>query len=147
MKYLPIPFETKGEIKLLRKNKLVLNLPVEIGLSPIEHFQGLLYRSEIRKGTGLLFVFENPNLPSLVNFNAQFDAESIQVDENGKISHIAKIAASKVKTSFVTAFQSKYVLIVKKGFCKRYSIETYNYAQSNNLQTTIINIDLKKIKL
>jgi uncharacterized membrane protein (UPF0127 family) len=144
MKHLPIPFETIGEIRLLRKKKLILSLPVEVGLSPIEHFQGLLYRKEIKKGTGLLFIFENPNLPTLVNFSAQFGAESIQVDEDGKIRFIAKMVATKGSASFVTAFQCKYLLIVEKGFCKKHSTETYNFDCSNNLKPTIIEFNIKK---
>ena len=129
MKHLPIPFEEKGIIEIFKNEKSILRINVELASSSIEHYQALSFRQELSNG-GLAFVFENPNLPSLVNTKVPFAVDTIQLDEAGEITHIGSLSPYNSDGVFTTSFQTKFLLMLPFGFCLKQKLISKNESES-----------------
>lgn len=140
MKHLPIPFEQQAEITIKQGARLLCRFNTELATSPIEHFQGLLYRKELKSNSSVTFIFENPSLPGYVNTNVPFDVDVIQFDENGHITHLGHLAPSKSAGIFITAFLTNNLLMAPKGFIKKHKIISANESKKTKQKSLIIQI-------
>lgn len=140
MKHLPIPFEQKAKIIIKQGSKLKANFDAELATSPIEHFQALLYRKELKENSSVAFIFENPALPSFVNTNVPFKVDVIQFDDKGLITHLGQLLPSKKSGIFLTAFQTKYLLMVRRGFIKTNKLISTNESERKKRKSFIIQI-------
>lgn len=140
MKHLPIPFEQQAEITIKQGARILCRFNTELATSPIEHFQGLLYRKEVQSNSPVTFIFENPALPGYVNTNVPFEVDVIQFDEKGHITHLGQLAPSKSSGIFITAFLTKHLLIAPKGFIKKYKIISANESKKAKQKPLTIQI-------
>lgn len=130
MKHLPIPFEQKATITIKQGSTLIKKFEAELATSPIEHFQALLYRTELKENSGVVFILENPSLPAYVNTKVPFEVETIQFDEKGEITHLGTLFPSKHPGIFITAFQTKHLLMVPTGFIKKHNLISVNESKN-----------------
>jgi uncharacterized membrane protein (UPF0127 family) len=129
MKHLPIPFEQRAEIIIQKGSNALCKFHTEIATSPIEHFQALLYRNELEKGSSVTFIFENPALPGYVNTKVAFAVDTIQFDEKGEITHLGTLIPTESPGIFITAFQTKHLLMVPAGAIKKLNLISANQSR------------------
>lgn len=120
MSILEIPFINFTNVKFIKNKKVIQSIEVEKAISEIEHFQSLLYRTEI--GKGMLFEFKSENILSFVNVSFQFNVDVIQFDIKGDITYLGSILQSAYSGNSIQAFQTKYLLMLPFGFIKRNKI-------------------------
>ncbi len=126
MKHLPIPFEQKATISIKQGGTLIVKFEAELATSPIEQFQALLYRTELKENSGVAFILENPAIPAYVNTKVPFEVDTIQFDEKGEITHLGTLQPSKSPGTFITAFQTKHLLMLPSGFNKKHKLISLN---------------------
>ena len=126
MHHLPIPFSGTGTVSLFRGRKRLAVLPAEAALSPVEHYQGLLYRKAPAKDQLLLFVFEHSRLPTPVSCQGRFDAAVIQAGDDGHIERAGLLHASSAAGDFVCTFLCRYLVVADPGFLKRYAVRPWH---------------------
>lgn len=141
MKHLQIPFEEKGILKIIKGRKIVAQVEVEIATSPIEHFQALMYRNEMQENTGVVFKFENPVLPAIVNTNVPFPVDLIQVNESGEIEYVGSLWPSKSKGAFTTTFQIKFLMMFPIGLSKKLNLISKNESSSKKQNHFILKVE------
>lgn len=107
MKYLPIPFEQKATITIKQGSKLTPKFESELATSPIEQFQALLYRKELKENSGVAFILENPALPTYINTKVPFEVDTIQFDEKGEITHLGTLQPKRKRRNFYHGFPNK----------------------------------------
>lgn len=130
MKHLPIPFEQRAIISIKQGATLIIKFEVELATSPIEQFQALLYRKELKENSGVAFILENPAVPAYVNTKVPFEVDTIQFDEKGEITHLGTLQPSGSPGTFITAFQTKHILMVPFGFNKKHKLISVNESKN-----------------
>ena len=140
MKYLPIPFEQKATITIKQGSKLTAKFESELATSPIEQFQALLYRKELKENSGVVFILENPAMPTYINTKVPFEVDTIQFDEKGEITHLGTLQPSKSPGTFITAFQTKHILMLPLGFNKKHKLISVNDSKNKKLKPFIIKV-------
>ena len=140
MKHLPIPFEQKATISIKQGGTLIVKFDSELATSAIEQFQALLYRKELKENSGVAFILENPAIPAYVNTKVPFEVDTIQFDEKGEITHIGTLQPSTSPGIFITAFQTKHLLMVPFGFSKKHKLLSINQSKNTKGKPFIITI-------
>ena len=124
MNKLNTPFESTGTL-LVTTSKLTLKLKTELGVSDVEIFQALNYRTKKEFIHPLTLKFNNPLAQSFVKLNFLFHVELIAIDYlTNKVKKIQFLPAKKEGGEFIQGF-SEYSLVVlaPRGFAKTNKIE------------------------
>ena len=91
-------------------------IQVDLAQTPAELSRGLSGRRSLAEGTGMLFIFENPDTYGFWMKDMLFPIDIIWIDE-GKIIHIEKnISPDTYPEIFTPNSPAKYVLEVPAGF-------------------------------
>ena len=110
----------------LRKEIIVGNVAVkvEIAASSEEKQKGLSGRNFMRKNSGMLFVFSQPDLYHFWMKNMKFPIDIIWLDENLRIINIEKnITPDSFPKKFTPRLPAKYVLEVNGGWSDKNKIK------------------------
>lgn len=140
MKHLPIPFEQKATIIIKQGATVILKFESELATSPIEQFQALLYRTGLKENSGVVFILENPAVPAFVNTKVPFAVDTIQFEESGEITHLGTLVPSNSPGNFITAFQTKHLLMLPLGFNKKNNLFSNNESKNKKQKPFIIKI-------
>ena len=107
-------------IKLISGDK-EMTLHVEIADEPDEQSQGLMNRTELPKGHGMLFVFETPRAVSFWMKNTLIPQDIFFFDESGEYVGFQTMQPCKKDPCehFLSIQPVKYALEVNAGFEKR----------------------------
>ncbi|MCX6200513.1 MAG: DUF192 domain-containing protein [Bacteroidetes bacterium] len=140
MKHLQIPFEQKATITIKQGSTLIVKFEAELATSPIEQFQALLYRTELKENSGVAFIIENPALPAYINTKVPFEVDTIQFDEKGEITHIGNLQPAKSPGIFITAFQTKHLFMIPLEFSKKHKLISVNESKNKRQQPFIVAI-------
>ncbi|MEX0672470.1 MAG: DUF192 domain-containing protein [Candidatus Paceibacterota bacterium] len=97
---------------------------VDVAQEPSERAQGLSGRTELLDGTGMLFVFEQPDRHSFWMKEMNFSIDMLWFSEDKRVVHIVKNASPE---SFPESFRpdepALYVLEVPAGFSQEQGVE------------------------
>ena len=124
MNKLNTPFESTGTL-LVTTSKLSLKLKTELGISDVEIFQALNYRTKKEFTHPLTLKFDNPLAQSFVKLNFLFPVELIAIDYlTNKVKKIQFLPFKKEGGDFIQGF-SEYsiVILAPRGFAKTNKIE------------------------
>lgn len=90
---------------------------VEVVRSDADRARGLMFRTKLDPGAGMLFVFEESDDHSFWMRNTFIPLDMIFIDEGGRIAGIVERAAPLTTESRTIARPSRYVLEVNGGWC------------------------------
>ena len=96
-------------------------LKLKLLLSPEERTKGFMFGTEPKDHEGLMFVFPSQETHSFWMKNVPFDLDVIGLSATLDVVHIGTLKANNEKSHLVP--NSKYVLEVRSGWCKRNSIQ------------------------
>lgn len=100
-----------------------VDVQAELALTPAKQAFGLMYRSNLPKNSGMLFVFPQKKIVTMWMKNTYIPLDMIFFDENGRISHIHENAIPHDETTISSQLPAIGVLEVNAGFVKANKIE------------------------
>ena len=98
-------------------------LAVEIADTSTLRTRGLMWRSDVADGTGMLFIFPNEVVQSFWMRNTLIPLDILFVDRTGKVVGVVQWAEPKTLTSRTVGKPSMYVLEVPGGWASRNSVQ------------------------
>lgn len=102
---------------------------VEIADTPEARSRGLMFREIMRRGDGMLFVYEEPRRSSFWMKNTLIPLDMLFVDQSGTITRIHHQAIPGNLTSIDGGDQVFAVLEINGGLAKRYGISVGSQMQ------------------
>lgn len=97
---------------------------VEVADTYDKRIQGLSGKESLSKGTGMLFVFEKPDLYGIWMKDMNFDIDILWVNEFDQIIYIVEQATpDSYPETFLPPTPSKYILEVPTSFVKENNIK------------------------
>lgn len=112
---------------ITHKQILVLaetSIRTEIVDTPAKRILGLSGRESLPEGTGMLFVFEKPDLHGFWMKDMNFSIDIIWFNEYSEVVHIVENASPKsYPETFMPPTPSMYVLEVPAGFASEHNIK------------------------
>ncbi len=101
-------------------------LMVELAKTPEEIRQGLMHREELEDGRGMLFVYEEPHIPSFWMKNMLISLDIIFIGEDLQIKHIAyevpPCPQDEICATYSPTVPVQYVLEVPGGYSEERNI-------------------------
>ena len=101
-------------------------LRVELAKTPDELRQGLMHRENLKEGRGMLFVYEEPRIPSFWMKNMLIPLDIIFIGGDLEIKHITSqvppCPQDEKCPTYSHPIPVKYVLEVPGGYAKKYQI-------------------------
>jgi uncharacterized protein len=91
-------------------------VPVEVASTNPTRQRGLMWRTELAEGKGMLFIFPTERMNSFWMENTLIALDMIFITEDLHIAGIVKNAEPRTRTSRFVGKQSKYVLEVPGGW-------------------------------
>lgn len=120
---LVIVFQTKYVTKKVKIGNTTIE--AEIADTFTKQIKGLMFRKDLEKNKGMLFVFNNDSYQSIWMMNMSFPLDIIWIDAKHKIVDIVKDAQPCM--IFCTVYRPKekarYVLEANAGFVDKHGIE------------------------
>ena len=111
-----ILFQKEATLDLLQSNgELISTLNIEIANSPYERETGLMYRTNMEKNQGMLFIFDEESVLTFYMKNTYISLDLIFINGKREIISIYKNAKPNDLSSISSKLPSKYVLEVIQG--------------------------------
>lgn len=122
---LVINFKKEGElsIKKSENDSLIASLDIEIADNEYETQTGMMYRDSLKRGQGMLFIFEKADYHSFYMKNTRIPLDIIYFDADKKITGIRKNAQPYDETSLPSDGPAQFVLEVNAGLSDIWKLE------------------------
>jgi uncharacterized protein len=102
------------------------SVSAEVADNPFTRAKGLMGRTSLGEGEGMLFVFDRQDTYSFWMFNTTIPLDGIFIAENGTIVDVVPMQPCGLNVtrcpSYVAKAPAKYVLEANQGFAKRHGI-------------------------
>ena len=98
-------------------------IALEIAATPAERERGLMYRSSLADGRGMLFVFERDEDHEFWMKNTLIPLDMLFIAADGRVAGIHANATPLSTVSIAVGQPSRYVLEVPGGYAQRRGIE------------------------
>ncbi|MFH1436129.1 MAG: DUF192 domain-containing protein [Pseudomonadota bacterium] len=109
-------------VTILKDGESQVRVKVQVARTPEERATGLMYRDKLEKGTGMLFIFEEPSVQSFWMKNTLIPLDMIFISHSLEIMGIVENAHPLTLDPRRVEEKSQYVLEVNGGFSSKYGI-------------------------
>ena len=99
---------------------------VELARTETERDRGLMYRTELDKNKGMLFIFDNEGIYPFWMKNTVIPLDMLWIDGNGKVVFIAQNVQpckTLICPSVFPTGSAKYVLELSAGMCQQFGLK------------------------
>ena len=97
---------------------------IEIADDATERAQGLMFRTELAPSSGMLFVYEEPQLLTFWMRNTLIELDMLFIDQQGVVRHIHPRAKPKDETPISGGDNLTHVLEINGGLAESLGIST-----------------------
>jgi uncharacterized membrane protein (UPF0127 family) len=105
------------ELKIIRANGLQTVVKAEVARTDEQRERGLMFRTNLREGDGMLFIFEKDQVLSLWMKNTYVPLSIAYIASDGVIIDIFDMKPKSIK-SISSSRSARYALEVPQGFFK-----------------------------
>lgn len=125
VKPVEVTFKKEGELKLYKavSDSLLVTLDIEIADSDYDIQTGLMYRSSMQDGRGMLFIFPTMQQRYFYMRNTKFPLDLIFLDDNNLIVSFQENAKPFDESSLPSEVPAQYVLEVNAGLAEKWLLE------------------------
>jgi uncharacterized membrane protein (UPF0127 family) len=109
-------------VAIEREGGTKVRVKVELAVTEEERATGLMYREKLDKGTGMLFIFDEPEVHSFWMKNTYIPLDMIFIGSDLGIAGVVENAVPMTLTPRGVGKESQYVLEVEGGFCAKYGV-------------------------
>lgn len=119
-----VSFKKEGTLKLKKaeNDSIIKTLDIEIADNDYETQTGLMYRTELGKNQGMLFIFPNTDYRSFYMKNTKIPLDIIYIGEDKSIVSFQKNAKPLDETSLPSNALAKYVLEINAGLSDQWQL-------------------------
>lgn len=110
----------KKRLMVIRFEKVPLK--VEVVSTPSEMQRGLMYRKELSRNQGMLFVFKEPSYCSFWMKNTYIPLSIAFISEDKRVTQIEDMVPLDTVSFHVSKRLSKYAVEVNKGWFRRHKV-------------------------
>ncbi len=110
-------------------NAALATVKVEVADTPAKREIGLMYRSHLAPDAGMIFIFPTALPVRFWMKNTEIPLDMVFADGKRQIIGIVANAAPYSEKLLAVEGNSKYVLEVNAGFCKRYGVKAGDYIE------------------
>lgn len=107
----------------------IATVKVEIADTPAKREIGLMYRKRLAPDAGMIFIFPKALPVRFWMKNTEIPLDMIFANGEGRIIGIVTNAAPYSERLLAVEGNSKYVLEVNAGFCKRFGVKAGDYLE------------------
>jgi hypothetical protein len=129
----PSPVSFSPSAQIFTQSGRRLSVKLEVAQSPQELSHGLMFRSSLPEGVGMLFLFSEEKRHVFWMKNTEIPLDILFIDQNYQIVGIVKNTKPYSETPLEVDTPSRFVLEVNGGFCERYGVQEGDRLQLNNL--------------
>ncbi len=123
-KKVEIPFTKHADLQVISsKGDTIHSFNIEIAEDDYHTQLGLMYRSDMDKDNGMIFIFPDVQPRSFWMRNTRIGLDIIYADANGVIVSIAKYAKPFDEKALPSKAPAKYVLELNDGIADKYGIK------------------------
>lgn len=117
-----IPFEKEGVLSVIQGSDTVVTLDVEIADTDSARTRGLMQRTSLPEGSGMLFIFPREEARSFWMANTPLALDILFVDADSQIVSIAKYTRPHSQESVPSNAPAQYVLEMPAGFADSHGV-------------------------
>jgi uncharacterized membrane protein (UPF0127 family) len=110
-------------VTIHREEGSKIRIKVQIARTPEERAVGLMYRENLDRETGMLFIFEEEEIQTFWMKNTLIPLDMIFINDDFRIAGIVENAEPLSLSPRGVEEKSRFVLEVEAGFCSKYNIE------------------------
>lgn len=119
----PIAFE-RGELAIVTAGGARHRFTVEIARTKAQHARGLMYREELARDHGMLFIYDSVRHASMWMKNTYIPLDMLFIAQSGRIVRIAERTVPQSTTPIPSGQPVRGVLELKGGTAERLDLET-----------------------
>ena len=109
-------------VAIEREDGTMVRVKVELAVTEDERATGLMYREKLEKGTGMLFIFDKPEVHYFWMKNTYVPLDMIFIGSDLGIAGVVENTEPMTLTPRGVGKESQYVLEVEAGFCAKYGV-------------------------
>lgn len=121
------------------RNVILASVKVEVADTSTTRQIGLMYRKHLASDAGMLFIFPKALPVRFWMKNTEIPLDMIFADGKRRIIGIVANAAPYSESLLAVEGDSKYVLEVNAGFCKRYRVRPGDYLEFRGFTPRAVN--------
>lgn len=124
-----IIFKKDGELSIYKAqtDSLLQQIDIEIADTAYKRETGLMYRNELGKQQGMLFIFEEAQYLAFYMKNTKISLDIIYINEDKEIINIFENTLVMDETALASKSIAKYVLELNAGKVQKWGIEIGDY--------------------
>src|SRR2546428_10906151 len=112
----------RGPVAVIRGPGAAVEVSLEVAATPAERERGLMYRSSLAEGRGMLFVFDEDRNHSFWMKNTLIPLDMLFIARDGTVVGIHANATPQSTADIAVGMPSRYVLEVPGGWAARHGI-------------------------
>ncbi len=112
----------RGPVAVIRGPGAAVEVSLEVAATPAERERGLMYRTSLAEGRGMLFVFDADGNQSFWMKNTLIPLDMLFIARDGTVAGIHANATPLSTADIAVGMPSRYVLEVPGGWAARHGI-------------------------
>ena len=112
----------RGPVAVIRGPGAAVEVSLEVAATPAERERGLMYRTSLAEGRGMLFVFDADGNQSFWMKNTLIPLDLLFIARDGTVVGIHANATPQSTANIAVGMPSRYVLEVPGGWAARHGI-------------------------
>jgi len=112
----------RGPVAVIRGPAAAVEVSLEVAATPAERARGLMYRTSLAEGRGMLFVFDEDRNHSFWMKNTLIPLDMLFIARDGTVVGIHPNATPLSTADIAVGKLSRYVLEVPGGYAARHGI-------------------------
>ena len=117
-----IPYRKDGTLHFLRENERMLTIDIEIADTDSTRERGLMQRTSLPDGAGMLFIMPTEEPQSFWMANTPLSLDFVFASTSGEVVAISKYAKPQSPDPVMSGLPARFVLEVPAGFLDSYGI-------------------------
>jgi hypothetical protein len=117
-----VPAMDKGKLEIVTRNGDIRVFNVDVAVTDEEREKGLMFRTDVPDGYGMLFDFKHDQMVTMWMKNTLVSLDMIFIRRDGTIARIAENTEIKSEHIIPSGEQVRAVLEVAGGTAKKYGI-------------------------
>jgi len=115
-------FRHDANLSFIANGDTLSTIEIEIVKEPDEIVQGMMYRREMNRNRGMLFIFPDIRKRFFWMKNTHISLDIIFIDENYQIINIATDTEPYSEEQIPSIYPTKFVVEVNSGYCANFDV-------------------------